>query len=100
MVKRLRDQSQEEPRRFIWRLDARRYFSFHCQTRSRKSSRPRSLALGAFLFELAIDHHLGGDAGVIGARHPQRVVAEHAVPADGHVDERCARACGRCAASR
>jgi hypothetical protein len=30
------------------------------------------LALGV---ELALHHHLGGDAGVVGARLPQRVVA-------------------------
>ena len=40
----------------------------------------------AFLFELAGDHHLGGDAGVIGAGEPEGVVAEHAMPADGDVD--------------
>ena len=28
----------------------------------------------------------GGDAGVVGARQPQRDVAAHAVPADGDVD--------------
>ena len=42
--------------------------------------------IDAFLFELAVDHHLGGDAGVIGAGEPEGVVAEHAVPADGDVD--------------
>ncbi len=40
----------------------------------------------AFLFELAGDHHLGGDAGVIGAGEPEGVVAEHAMPADGDID--------------
>ena len=40
----------------------------------------------AFLFELALHHHLGGDAGVIGARQPQRVVAAHAMPADRDID--------------
>ena len=46
------------------------------------------VALGqAFLGELALDHDLGGDAGVIGARQPQRVLAEHAVPAHLRVDD-------------
>ena len=32
-----------------------------------------------------LDHGLRGDAGVVGARHPEGVVALHAVPADEHV---------------
>ena len=39
-----------------------------------------------FFGELALDHHLGGDAGVVGAGQPEGVVAEHAMPADGDVD--------------
>ncbi len=35
----------------------------------------------AFGGELALDHHLGGDAGVVGAGDPEGEVAEHAVPA-------------------
>jgi hypothetical protein len=33
------------------------------------------------LHELALDHHLGGDAGVIGARLPEHVAAAHALEA-------------------
>ena len=62
------------------------YCSFHSQTRSSNSSRPRSRAVDAFLGQLALHHHLGGDAGVVGAGQPERVVAEHAMPADGDVD--------------
>jgi len=43
-------------------------------------------AVEAFFGELAFDHHLRGDAGVIGARQPQRVIAAHAMPAHGDVD--------------
>ena len=43
------------------------------------------LALG---LKLALDHHLGGDAGVVGARLPQGVVALHAVIADQRVHDR------------
>ena len=43
-------------------------------------------AVDALFGELALHHHLGGDAGVVGAGQPQRVVAEHAMPADGDVD--------------
>ena len=37
------------------------------------------------LQQAALDHRLGGDAGVVGAGHPQRVVALHPVPADQQV---------------
>ena len=39
------------------------------------------LAGCAFGGQLALDHHLGGDAGVIGARKPERAIAAHAPPA-------------------
>ena len=38
--------------------------------------------------ELAFHHDLGGDAGVVGARLPQRVVTRHAVIADERVHQR------------
>jgi len=47
---------------------------------------PDLAAVQALGFQLALDQHLGGYPGVIGARQPQRVVAAHAAPADGHVD--------------
>ena len=37
------------------------------------------------LQQAPLDHGLGGDAGVVGAGHPQRVVAQHPVPADQQV---------------
>ena len=39
------------------------------------------LAGGAFLGELALDHHLCGDAGVVGAGKPEGAAARHATPA-------------------
>ncbi len=39
------------------------------------------LAGVAFLHQLALDHHLGGDAGVIGAGQPEGAAARHAPPA-------------------
>ena len=36
-------------------------------------------------FELALDHHLSGDAGVVGAGDPEGEVAQHAVPASEDV---------------
>ena len=57
-------------------------------------------AVDAFFGELALHHHLGGDAGVIGAGQPERVVAEHAVPADGDIDLGVLEHVARYAASR
>ena len=42
----------------------------------------------ALLGQLALDHVLGGDAGVVHARQPQRVVALHPAAADQRVDQR------------
>ena len=39
----------------------------------------------AFGGELTLDHHLGGDAGMVGAGDPDGQVAEHAVPASEDV---------------
>ena len=46
----------------------------------------------AFGFKLALHHHLGGDAGVVGARLPQRVIAFHAVIANQGVHHRVVEA--------
>ena len=62
--------------------------SFHCQTRSTNSSRREVGALLALRVELALDDHLRGDAGVIRAGLPQRVVAPHAVVAGERVHQR------------
>ena len=43
------------------------------------------LACGAFARDLALHQHLRRDAGVIGARHPENLVAAHTVPADEDV---------------
>ena len=48
----------------------------------------QTVAGQAFLAEVARHHHLGGDAGVVGAHLPQRVAAEHAVIADQRVLQR------------
>ena len=47
------------------------------ELRAAEAAAVRLLALG----ELALDHHLGGDAGVIGARLPEHVAAAHALEA-------------------
>ena len=45
-------------------------------------------ALDALAVEVALDHHLGGDAGMVGADHPQRVLALHPRVADQDVLQR------------
>ena len=46
------------------------------------------MAAEAGVLELALDDDLGRDAGVVGARHPERVVALHPVVADQRVHDR------------
>ena len=50
-----------------------------------KASRADVAAVLAFRRQLALDHHLGRDAGVVGAGQPQRDKAAHAMPADDDV---------------
>ena len=82
MVKRSRDQSQEAPRRRIWRVMVEPDSSFHSHTRFEEFLAPEIVARNAFCIQLALHHDLGGDAGVVGARLPQGVLALHAVVAD------------------
>ena len=81
MVKRSRDQSQEAPSRFSWLTMVPPDSAFHSQTFSTNASRPRSRRSDLRLHQLALDHHLGGDAGVVRARLPQHVLAAHALEA-------------------
>ncbi len=53
--------------------------------RSTNASRPRSKRVLPFGDQQLLDDVLRRDAGVIGARHPQCLVAGHAPPADDHV---------------
>ena len=63
--------------------------AFHSQMRSTKASRPMSrrpmLPGGG---QLALHHHLGGDAGVVGPGQPQRRRPAHALEADQDVLKR------------
>ena len=49
------------------------------------ASRPRSRRFLPSLRELPLHHHLGGDAGVVGAGQPQREESAHAMPAHDDV---------------
>ena len=89
MVKRSRLQSGEAPSARSWRVMVPPDSAFHCQTRSMNVSRPE-LRGGSICScaELPLHHHLRGDAGMVGARLPQRVAALHALIADQHVLQR------------
>ncbi len=89
MVKRSRDQSQEAPSRFSWLTMVPPLSAFHAHTFSMNFSRPDPAPVGLLaLHHLALDHQLGGDAGVVGARLPQHVLAAHALEAAEHVLQR------------
>ena len=52
--------------------------AFQAHTRSRNFSRPMSRRDGLLpLHQLPLDHHLGCDAGMVGAGLPQHVLAAH-----------------------
>jgi len=80
-VKRSRLQSQLAPSCNHLALDGVAGFRVHCQTRSTKASTTHSCGGRGPLRQLALDYHLGGDAGVIGSGQPQGVIAQHAMPA-------------------
>src|SRR5262249_40679380 len=50
-----------------------------------KTFAPQLLAGGSLFHQLPLHHHLGGNAGVIGAGQPQSEITAHAVPADDDV---------------
>ena len=87
-VKTLRDQSALAPSLRCWSAMRLRYLRTHIQVRSTNASRPRSWRVRPSLREFAFDHVLGGDAGVVFAREPERGVALHAMPADERVGDR------------
>ena len=88
MVKRSRDQSQDAPSRFNWLMMVPPDSAFHSHTRLMKASRPMSRLILLPLHELALDHRLRRDAGMIGARLPQHVLAAHALEAAEDVLQR------------
>ena len=89
MVKRSRDQSHEAPSRLSWLTIVPPDSAFHCpdaleelfaaQVAARRLCRS---------VELALDHHLRGDAGMVGAGLPQHVAPAHALEADQDVLQR------------
>ena len=71
----------EAPRRRIWRVMVEPDSCFHSQTRFDEGLAAEVVARLALVLELALDHDLRGDAGVVGADHPVGVEAAHAVVA-------------------
>ena len=82
MVKRSRAQSTEVPRRRIWWVMLPPDSAFHSQTLLDELLATEIVPGLALRGELALDHHLGGDAGMVGAGLPQGVLAAHPVEAD------------------
>jgi hypothetical protein len=73
MVKYSRLQSTLSPMRRICVVMVLPLFSFHSQTLATKFLRlAQVVAADALVLQLALHHDLRGDAGVVGARHPQR----------------------------
>ena len=82
MVKRSRDQSQEAPRRFSWSTIVAAGLFLPLPDPLDELLAAHRAAVGCWLsMQLALDHHLGGDAGVVGAGLPQHVRAAHALEA-------------------
>ena len=81
IVKYSRLQSTLSPMRRIWLVMVSPDCSFHSHTLRDEVLAAQVVAAEALLLQLALDHDLRRDAGVVGARHPQRVVAPHAVVA-------------------
>ena len=77
-MKRSRVQSGLVPMRRIWRVMVPPEYSFHSQT-FRGIFAAEVVAGNALGVELALDDDLRRDAGVVGARLPQGVVALHPV---------------------
>ena len=75
-------------RRSCWRMMSPHSWR-QAQMRRTSSSRPRSWrVLFSCSMDPPLDHRLRGDAGVVGARHPEGLAALHAAPADEDVLQR------------
>ena len=72
--------------RFIWLQDRAAVLLFPVPDALDELLAADVVAADAFFAQAPLDHHLRGDAGVVGARQPERLIAAHAVPARGHID--------------
>jgi poly(A) polymerase len=92
IVKRSRDQSGEVPRRRIWRVMVLPEILLPLPDFFEELLATQVVARDALAVELAFHHDLRRDAGVVGARLPQRVVAAHAVVARQRIHDRLVEA--------
>jgi hypothetical protein len=88
MVKRSRLQSQEGAEPFQLLDDGAAGLGFPLPDPFKKGFTAQGFARGAFLHELFLDDVLRGNAGMVGARHPQHIAALHAAPANQDVLKR------------
>ena len=85
-VNRVRSQSQEQPISRSWLKIRFSYSSFQAQMRCDQGVAAQVVPGFLLLLEQPLlDDGLGGDAGVVGAGHPEDVVALHPPPADQDV---------------
>ena len=89
---------ERAPMRLSWPMISPPYCSFHSQTRSTNASRPRSRRSIPSFAQLALDHDLGGDAGVVHPGHPERLAALASAPGGSRRPRASVRARGRRAA--
>ena len=87
-MKRSRDQSALAPRRRSCSHDGAAGFVLPLPDCFEEFLAPHRDAALLPLGQLAFDDKLGGDAGVVGARLPQHVLAAHALEAGQHVLQR------------
>ena len=88
MVKRSRDQSQDAPSRFSWLTMVPPDCGLPLPDPVDEILAAQVAAMDLPLHQLALDHHLRGDAGMVHARLPQHVLAAHALEADQDVLQR------------
>ena len=90
MVKRSRDQSQEAPSRLQLIDDDAAAFGLPLPDPLEEFGAAHVAPARLLpLHQLPLDHHLGRDAGVVGARLPQHVAAAHPLEADSECPAAC-----------
>ena len=75
IVKRSFFQSIEQPSRRNCCVISPPLWAFQSHTFATKSSRAKSVRFWPCMRHLPLDHHLRGDAGMVGADHPERILA-------------------------
>jgi hypothetical protein len=100
MVKRSRDQSQDAPSRLQLADDDAAGFVLPLPDLVEERLAADGAAVDLALGQLALDHHLRGDAGMVETRLPQHVPAPHALEAAQDVLQRVVERVAHMQASR